>query len=251
MNYRLSRCFKALPNAALATALVGGVWAQPASAAPATRIAAGANLSGNPYYPLVLGAKWVYSYTESTGSTFTSTQTVAGTSTSAAGTQVSIHSSTSLEPGKILASTYTIANGGTVKVEGSSGSGSSTSSFSSTYWIPTASQIQTCSDCKFSGPFSASIEGQSLKGTLSETATAMGPHTVSVPAGTFSTAEVRMTIAMHGTGVMALSSSLHFNLFLAKNVGLVEDTGGSMAMTVMGHAIDTSLGTDKLVSYKP
>ena len=89
-----------------------------------------------------------------------------------------------------------------------------------------------------------------MAGTLTETATALGSHTVTVPAGTFSTEEVKLTIGMHATGTMPLTANLTFHLYLAKNVGMVLNSGGSMAMNVLGHAITTGMGTDKLASYK-
>lgn len=258
MRSKLSISYPVLAKAALATALVGCVWAQPVWASSALRVAGttsdqrplgGTNLSGNPYYPLVLNSKWTYDY--DTGVTsFTSSQTVAGTSSAAAGTEVKIDTTDSLEPGKVTSLTYTIAKGGTVEVQSSSGSGSSASSFSTSYWIPTESQIQSCSACKFRGPFSANFAGKSMIGTLTETATALGSHTVTVPAGTFSTEEVKLTIGMHATGTMPLTANLTFHLYLAKNVGMVENSGGSMAINVLGHAVTTGLGTDKLASYK-
>jgi hypothetical protein len=260
MANKLFSCFSVSVKAAVAAALVGGAWVQPAWASPAARVAGTthaahhpspgpANLSGNPFFPLVLHATWTYDYAASTSS-FTSTQTVAGSSPTTAGTQVTIDATNSLEPGKVTSLTYTIGKGGTVEVEGSSGSGSSASSFSSTYWIPTASQIQTCSACKFSGPFSASFSGHAMAGTLTEIATALGSHTVTVPAGTFSTEELKLTVGVHATGAIPMTMNLTFHLYLAKNVGMVENSGGSMAMNIMGHAVTTGMGTDKLASYK-
>jgi hypothetical protein len=257
MTGKLSTSYPVLATAALATALVGCVWAQPVWASSAPRLAAttaeqhppGSNLSGNPYFPLVLNSKWTYDY-DTAVTSFTSSQTVASTSAAATGTQVQINTSDSLQPGKVTSLTYTIGKGGTVQVESSSGSGSSASSFASSYWIPTESQILSCSACKFSGPFSANFAGKSMTGTLTETATALGSHTVTVPAGTFSTEEVKLIIGMHATGTMPLQANLTFHLYLAKNVGMVENSGGSMAINVLGHAVNTNIGTDKLQSYK-
>jgi hypothetical protein len=251
MTNKLSSSFALGAKAALVAAVAGAAWAPAgwAAAAPrpaATVLASGANLSGNPFFPLVVGAKWAYDY--STGTThFTSSQTVAGDTPGAGGAQVKIDSYDSLLPGKVSSLTYTIGKGGTVQVQSSSGSGSS---FSSTYWIPTAAQITSCSACKFSGPFSADFSGQTMKGTLTETATALGAHSVTVPAGTFSADEVKLALGMHATGTLPMTMALSFHLYLVKGVGMVEDSGGSMAMTVMGHAITTPLGTDKLASYK-
>jgi len=255
MTNKLPSALAVGAKAALVAAVVGAAWAPAgwAAAAPrpdATVLASGANLSGNPFFPLVLGAKWAYDYTSGTSS-FTTTQTVAGTTPAAGGVHVKIDSSDSLLPGKVTSLTYTIGQGGTVQVQSSSGSGSSASSFSSTYWIPTAAEVTSCSACKFSGPFSADFSGQAMHGTLTETATALGAHSVAVPAGTFSTEEVKLTLGMHATGSLPMAMALTFHLYLAKGVGMVEDSGGSMAMTVMGHAITTPMGTDKLASYKP
>ncbi len=236
-----------LAKTGLAIALIGGVWVQPVSASPLS--AAGTNMSGNPFFPLVLSAKWTYAYTTSATS-FTTTQTVASSSSAAAGTQVQLDTTDSLLPGKVTSLTYTIGKGGTVEVQSSAGSGSSATSFSSSYWIPTASQIESCAACHFSGPFSASFGGQSMSGTLSETATAMGSHTVTVPAGTFSTQQVKLTIGMHASGAMPMTMNMTFQLYLAKNVGMVENSGGSIAMNILGHSVTTPMGTDKLTSYK-
>jgi len=262
MAKKFSTSISVLAKAAVAAALVGGAWAQPvwASSGPTSGGTtskatvggkpSGANLSGNPFFPLVLNAKWTYDYATAATS-FTSSQTVTGSSSSAStGTQVKIDSSDSLLPGKVTSLTYTIGKGGTVEVESSSGSGSSASSFSSTYWIPTESQIESCSACKFSGPFSASFGGRSTTGTLTEVATALGSQTVTVPAGTFSTEEVKLIVGMHTTGAVPMNMNLTFHLYLAKNVGMVEDTGGTMAMNLMGHSVTMNMGTDKLASYK-
>jgi hypothetical protein len=247
MTNKLSSAFSGLAKAGLAIALIGGVWVQPVSAAPAS--AGGANMSGNPFFPLVQNAKWTYAYATSATS-FTTTQTVAGSSSAPTGTQVQLDTTDSLMPGKVTSLTYTIGKGGTVEVQSSTGSGSSAASFTSSYWIPTASQIESCAACHFSGPFSASFSGQSMSGTLSETATAMGSHTVTVPAGTFSAQEVELTIAMHASGAMPITMNLTFHLYLAKNVGMVENSGGSMAMNILGHSVTTPIGTDKLTTYK-
>jgi hypothetical protein len=238
---RLFTSFSVLAKASLAAALVGSVWVQP--------VWASTNLSGNPFFPLVLNSKWTYDYS-STTSSFTDTQTVAGSSSAASSTQVKIDSTDSVLPGKVSSLTYTIGKGGTVEVQGSSGSGSSTSSFSSTYWIPTESQIESCTACKFSGPFSASFSGHSMTGTLTEVATALGSRTVTVPAGTFSTKEMKLVLGMNTTGTMPITMNLTFHLYLAKNVGMVENAGGTIAMNILGHSITTDLGTDKLASYK-
>jgi hypothetical protein len=259
MDHRLSSSLSVLAKAALAIALVEGVFVQPVWASSNDRVAgaahteqpgsSGTNLSGNPYFPLVLNAKWTYDY-KTSATSFTSTQSVAGASSTATAKQVKIDNTDSILPGKVSSLTYTIGKGGTVEVESSSGSGSSATSFASTYWIPTAAQIQSCKACKFSGPFSASFSGKSMTGTLSETATALGSHTVTVPAGTFSTDEVQLTIGMHATGAMPMTMNLTFHLYLAKNVGMVENTGGSMTMNILGHSVTTGVGTDKLTSYK-
>jgi hypothetical protein len=260
MTTRLSTSVSVLAKAALALGLLASVWVQPAWASPVVRVASttdaaqhpvpvGTNLSGNPFFPLVLNAKWTYDYTTAATS-FTSTQTVSGSNSTAAGTQVKIDTMDSLLPGRVASLTYTIGKGGTVEVESSSGSGSSASSFSTTYWIPTASQILSCSACKFSGPFSASFAGRSMTGTLSEVATALGSHTVTVPAGTFSTQELKLTVGMHASGEMPMTMNLNFHLYLAKNVGMVENSGGSIAMNIMGHSATIGMGTDKLMSYK-
>jgi hypothetical protein len=256
MTNKLSSSLSALSKAVLVIALIDGLWLQPVWASSTDRVpgtthagqpsSGGANLSGNPYFPLVLNAKWTYDYTTSATS-FTSTETVAGSSSTA---KVKIDTTDSLLPGKVTSLTYTTGSGGTVEVQSSSGSGSSAASFSTSYWIPTASQIRSCSACKFSGPFSASFSGQAMNGTLSETATALGSHTVTVPAGTFSTEEVKLTVGMHASGTMPMTMNLTFQLYLAKNVGMVENNGGVMTMNILGHTVTTGMGTDKLASYK-
>ncbi|HTV12615.1 MAG TPA: hypothetical protein VME20_12230 [Acidimicrobiales bacterium] len=254
MTNRFTRSFPVLAKAALAAALFGAIFAQPGWASPAARVAGkanvggGSNLSGNPYFPLVAGAKWTYKYSTSS-STFTTTESVTGSSVTAAGTNVTLSSSSSLLPGKATTLTYTIGTNGSVKVESGTGTGSSAASFSLSYWIPTASQIQSCAACKFSGPFSASFSGQSMTGTLAETATALGAKTVRVPAGKFSTYELQLTVAIKTTGTLAMSMKMTFHLYLAKNVGMVENSGGTMGMTYLGHALSEPLGSDELLSY--
>ena len=154
MDHRLSSSLSVLAKAALAVAVVEGVFVQPVWASSTDRVAGtvhveqpssgGANLSGNPYFPLVLNAKWTYDY-KTSATSFTSTQSVAGSSSTGSAKQVKIDNTDSVLPGKVTSLTYTIGKGGTVEVESSSGSGSSATSFASTYWIPTAAQIQGCS----------------------------------------------------------------------------------------------------------
>jgi len=258
MTNKLSPRFSGLGKAGLGVVLVSGVWAQPAWASPAASAAdsarpgqhptsGGTNLSGNPFDPLVPNAKWTYDYTVGKTS-FTLSETVAGSRPTSSGTQVTVNTTSSLLPRKVTPYAYTIEHGGAVEVETSPSSGAS---FSTGYWTPTASQIETCAACKFSGPFSSTISGQSEKGTLSETATALGPHTVTVPAGTFSTEEVKTIVGMHAIRSQPMTMSLTIRYFFAKNVGVVETIGGNLRVTVTGQSVTTPLGSEKLESYKP
>ena len=49
---------------------------------------------------------------------------------------------------------------------------------------------------------------------------------------------------------MPMAMNLTFDLYLAKNVGMVENSNGTMAMSILGHSVNTGMGTDKLASYK-
>ena len=47
-----------------------------------------------------------------------------------------------------------------------------------------------------------------------------------------------------------MTMNLTFDLYLAKNVGLVENSNGTMAINILGHSVNTGMGTDELASYK-
>lgn len=210
---------------------------------------AATSLTGNAYFPLVVGAKWTYKATSgpAAGSSFT-TRVLSGHATSA-GIVVSLE--TSPGAGASLRTQYVIRSNGSIEVGGTS-SGSAKLSFASNgnYFIPTARQVTSCHPCVFSGTFTTDVGPMSIREQMTESVTSIGMQHVAVPAGSFS-AE-KMLFSMKITGAeegVTMETTTQFYDYLAKNVGVVESGGGTVKSTVAGHTITSSIGTEELVRY--
>jgi hypothetical protein len=212
-------------------------------AAPLTSgvlVANGKNLSGNPYFPLKVGKE--------TGETFKSS-VLSGTKT-LAGEEVDVQLSVK---GTVINADYVIEKSGAIKVQTSmGGGGSSSAGFSAggSYFVPSAKQVTTCAPCNFTGAFTVTIGGQALTGQQTETATSEGAHQVKVAAGTYTAQELHLSIGISASSsAITMKSTSSQDIYLVKNVGLVDSAAGTSKVSVMGENITTSTPAEELVNY--
>ncbi len=253
MTYRLSK----LPSIAavaglMALALTLGTCVSPWSpVAGATAGAASAdNPSNNAYFPLVVGSKWTYKYTSGSllGSTFTvdvlSAHHVAG------GEGVDMRFGTT--SGTFVSAQYTIESNGSIEVQGSFGGSKTSGTFSGSesYYIPTVTQVTTCKPCHFSGTGTETVSGTSVEEHIDETVTSIGAHKLTVPAGSYTAEELRMLLVVTSTvSGVATTDTIDYDLYLAKNVGMVESSAATVSFTVVGHTESVTTGAEQLVKY--
>jgi hypothetical protein len=95
--------------------------------------------------------------------------------------------------------------------------------------------VTSCNPCHFSGAFTEKVEGMTMAGKLKETATSEGSHSVTVPAGTYTAQEMKISINVTASDSgMSLKDSTTESVYLVKNVGLVKTTGGTSTTTITG-----------------
>lgn len=219
------------------------------STAPAG--ASGTNLSGNAYFPLIVGAKWDYKYSSGSTAMYFTHQVVSGHAT-AGGEAVVVRYG--YKQGGVFNANYLVAPNGAIKVQGGNFAGNSKGSISSSgsYFLPSAAQVSSCHPCHFSTVITASVGSYHVTEHLAETATSAGQQTVSVPAGSFTTEKLLLALKITGSAYgMSISDTMSFPVYLAKNVGLVETGSGSLSMDIMGHSTTASTGSEVLLKYKP
>ncbi len=221
----------------------------------AVRSPVGTNLSGNPYFPLIVGASWTYKESGGPGAVSTgntSTNSVLSAQETTAGEVVTMQFSTKVAGATLtppVTSQYIIGSNGTIQVQ--SASSGSQSSFSSTYFVPSAVQVTTCAPCTFTGPLTMSVSGSKLSGHLNETATSEGSHEVRVPAGKYTAEEVHLGVKVAASGGgKTINDTTNFNLYLVKNIGVVESANNSISLTIEGHAITEPIPSEALLNYK-
>jgi hypothetical protein len=228
--------------AKVATAAVllvsGSGLSSPALAAAATRAggdraANTSNLSGNDYYPLVVGAKWTYNVAASTTTPAeTFTNTVVSASKNAAGEEAVTLDFDS--KGIVVKATYVVETNGSIEVQTAS-VGSTSVSGGGDFFIPTATQVTSCKPCHFSGTFNEKLEGLTMAGKLTETATSEGSKAVKVPAGSYTAQEIQIVVNVTASSSgMSLKDKTTEHVYLVKNVGMVETAGGTSTTTITG-----------------
>jgi len=227
----------------------GGVVAS-ADASAASRVVLAQNPSNNEYFPLVVGSSWTYRYASGTTAGSTLTISVLSAHSVAGGEAVDMKFGSA--SGTFLSAQYTIESNGSIKVQASFGGSQTKGSFSGTqsYYIPTVAQVTSCKPCHFTSTGTATIAGLSLKEHLNETVTSMGAHPVTVPAGRYDAEELHMVLDVTSSASgIATSDSTTYDLYLAKNVGMVETSAGMSSTTVAGHTEKTGTGAEELVKY--
>jgi hypothetical protein len=241
----IKRLLRGALGAFLAASLVG------ASGAAAS--ASGANLSGNVYFPLIVGAKWAYREVAGPTAGTSYTEQVVSGHASAAGEVVGVRYAYS--GGTLVNAQYTIEPNGTIEVQGATSGGRvSFSSSGSTYFLPTAAQVVSCRGCHFTGTVTTSFAGSPVRVTehITETVTSMGQQTVHVVAGTYTAEKLHLLLNISGHySVVTISDTVSSYVYLVRNVGVVESGGGTVTATVLGHASHASTGTVELVHYAP
>jgi len=241
---------------AASTGLCSPAYAGATTLTSAFRSADGTNLSGNPYFPLIVGASWTYKESGGPGAvstSITSTNSVLSAQKTTAGEAVTMQFSSKVAGATLappVTSQYIIGANGTVKVQ--SASSGSQSSFSSTYFIPSAAQVTTCAPCTFTSTLTMSVSGSELSGHLNETATSEGAHEVTVPAGTYHHAEeVRLGVKIVASGDgKTVNYAINLNLYLVTNTGVVESANNSMVVPFDGHSMTEPIPSEALLSYK-
>lgn len=210
-----------------------------------------ANLSGNAFFPLVVGATWKYK--ELGGPTGGPALTIHVLRAHKISNGEAVDVQDTIGAGTFTAQ-YIVGANGAIEVEASTGSGSTkmTITGTSSYFIPSASQIASCHPCHFSANFTTAVSRFSMKEHLAETATSMGAQTVNVPAGTFHAQKLQMAMKITSSvsGVPFVDTA-SYAVFLVKNVGVVETGAGTVSTSVMGHATNASTGTEELLDYTP
>jgi hypothetical protein len=214
--------------------------------------AAGANLSGNVYFPLVVGAKWAYREVAGPSAGTSYTEQVVSGHASAAGEVVGVRYAYS--GGTFLNAQITIEPNGAIEVQGGTSGGKVSFSSGSTYFLPTAAQVVSCHNCRFTGTVTTSFAGAPVRVTehITETVTSMGQQTVHVIAGTYNAEKLHMLLNISGHySTLTISDTVSSYVYLVRNVGVVESGGGTVTATILGHASHSSTGTVQLVHYTP
>ncbi len=211
---------------------------------------AGTNLSGNPYFPLVVGATWDYRQASGPSAGTTFSEHVASGHRTASGEDVTMKISSG--SGTFLTAQYIVQGNGSIKVVGTSSGGKVSFSGGGDSFIPSAAQVHSCHPCHFALDFVARVATFSIKEHLSETITSLGTQHVTVPAGAFTAQKLQTTVKITGAAYgMTTSSTSNSYLYLVANVGPVETGGGTVTSGVAGHTITSPTGTTELVKYTP
>jgi hypothetical protein len=96
-----------------------------------------------------------------------------------------------------------------------------------------------------------SVSGSKLSGHLNETATSEGSHEVTVPAGKYTAEEVHLGVKVAASGGgKNINDTTNFNLYLVKNIGVVESAKNSISLTIEGHSVTEPIPSEALLSYK-
>ena len=246
--FHLTRRALALFAAAALTAPM--VLTSGGAAYASTRLAL-ANPSGNAYFPLVVGATWKYK--DVGGPTAGSTLIIHVVSAHKTASGEAVDVQDTVGAGSFTAQ-YIIGPNGAIEIEGSAGSGSTTETISSTssYFIPSASQVVSCHPCHFSADFTTKVAGYAMREHLAETATSAGARTVSLPAGTFHAEKLQMALKItSSTSGVSFADTFVYAVYLVKDVGVVETGAGSASTSVMGQATKVSTGAEELLKYTP
>ncbi len=218
----------------------------------ASRAPALANLSGNAYFPLVVGATWTYRDVGGPAAGFTTlTIHVVSAHTTASGEAVNVQDSVGAHA---FTEQYVIGPNGAIEVSLAAGSGATrtTVSGNSSYFIPSASMIGSCHPCHFAANFTSAVAGFTMHEHMTEAATSMGVEVVRVPAGTFRAEKLQMAMRMTSSGSpVTIDDNINYAVYLVSGVGLVETGAGSVRTSVMGHTTTAATGTEELVRYTP
>lgn len=212
-----------------------------------------ANPSGNAYFPLVVGSTWKYREVGGPAAGSTLSMHVVSAHKTPGGEAVEVQDT--MGAGSFTAR-YVIGANGAIEIQASTGSGAgkTTISGSSSYFIPSSSQVGSCHPCHFSADFTTTVSGvpTPMREHLAETATSMGVQPVSVPAGTFHAEKLQMVLKITSSApVVSFTDTASYAVYLVKNVGTVETGAGTVSTSVMGHTTNVATGAEELVAYTP
>ncbi len=211
-----------------------------------------ANASGNPYFPLVVGATWKYKQMAGPAAGQAMTVHVVSAHKTAAGEAVEVQDSVGAAT---VTGSYVIGANGAIEIEvaaGGSARATISGSGNSDYFIPRASQISSCHPCRFTAVFTASSPGGSIRSHMTEAATSAGVQAVHVPAGTFRAQKLQMVLKITSAGApISFDDTVDYSVYLAKGVGMVETGAGTVSTSVMGHTTSVPTGSEELIGYTP
>ncbi|MDA8264784.1 MAG: hypothetical protein M0T79_05450 [Actinomycetota bacterium] len=212
---------------------------------------AATSVSGNPYFPLAVGATWTYKATSGPAAGSTVTTRVVSTRATAAGTVVNMRIASNSSV--VLNAHYVVRPNGSVEFEGTApGSTKVSLSGSGDYFIPNARQVTSCHPCAFTGTFTTKLATMSIQEHLLESVTSMGLQHIAVPAGSFTAEKLLLSMKLTGAyGGITTDSTTKFYDYLARNVGVVESGGGTVTTSVAGQTFHSSTGNEVLVKYTP
>lgn len=236
---------------AVAVVLSASIVLSSGDAAAITVLSPRGNLSGNSYFPLVVGATWKYKDMGGPGAASVLVTHVVSGHKTASGESVIVRDA--IGAGSFTAQ-YAIGANGSIAIEASAGSGSNKMSISGTsrYFIPSASQVVSCHPCHFAAAFTTKVAGFSTTEHLTEAATSLGMQTVVVPAGRFRAEKIHMVIKITASiSSVSMTDTAGYDVYLAKNVGTIESGAGTVSTTVAGHRTSVPTGTEELLKYTP
>jgi hypothetical protein len=236
---------------AAAATLSGSIVLSSGDAAAMSILSPSGNLSGNPYFPLVVGATWKYKDVGGPSAASILVTHVVSDHKAASGEAVTVRDT--IGSGSFTAQ-YVIGGNGSIAIEASAGSGSNKMSISgmSRSFIPSASQVFSCHPCHFTAAFTTKVGGFSTTEHLTEAATSLGMQTVVVPAGRFRAEKIHMLTTITASfSKVTMTDTASTNVYLAKNVGTVESGSGTASTTVAGHKTTVPTGTEELLQYTP
>lgn len=225
---------------------------QQGTAPPTTAQSFGA---GNPWFPLIDGATWVYVDAGGPEGTQTITNHIVSITRSASATTVDVDISVG---SRVLPVQYQVDRNGNVHMQLSSGSMGVSGNSGSSLIIPNANDIVACHPCRFTANFTASspLAGASaMSFQLAETVNSAGqtPIQDTYTGITYTGAQllhttIDVTPAAGGPPFQVDSTS---DVYLAQGIGIVQEGGGSATESIAGTTHSFPTGTLYLKSYTP
>jgi len=205
------------------------------------------NLSGNPYFPVVVGATWTYA-TTTNGKTGSLTITIVSASAGADGEDVAARVTT--DQGSAT-ETYVLKANGDVEIKGLQSGGASLASSNETGTvIPPADQLTVGAAWDSGGQFTGSLPGfsQTIPESYSTHTTVAAIETQAVEGRTVNALRLdKKTVVTGPLPGQPIETSMTEQLWLARDIGIVR-TSSTASVKVAGISHGTE-GTSVLTSF--